>query len=165
MLIRYDHTPSAEPITLRLAVSDMKDGVLYLKNQRAIMAILGAALFINFFFTPVTGNFIPYFIRTDVAAAPAYLFDGILKPELWASVFSVCIGASSLIGAVLISASAQEEKCGLKVAKRLCVFSGMMTAVAIGYWWLVASGISLNAFLLVFSADRKSTRLNSSHAR
>ncbi|MBE5806949.1 MAG: MFS transporter [Clostridiales bacterium] len=152
MLIRYDHTPSAEPITLRLAVSDMKDGVLYLKNQRAIMAILGAALFINFFFTPVTGNFIPYFIRTDVAAAPAYLFDGVLKPELWASVFSVCIGASSLIGAVLISASAQEEKCGLKVAKRLCVFSGMMTAVAIGYWWLVASSVSLNAFLLVFSA-------------
>lgn len=52
MLIRYDHTPSAEPITLRLALSDMKEGILYLKGQKAIMAIIGAALFINFFFTP-----------------------------------------------------------------------------------------------------------------
>ena len=167
MLIRYDHTPSAEPITLRLALSDMKEGILYLKglalsdmkegilylkDQKAIMAIIGAALFINFFFTPVTGNFIPYFIKTDLASAPAYLFDSILKPELWSSVFSVCVGASSLTGAVMMSAREQEEKCGLKVARRLCVFSGVMIALAIGYWRLVASDVSLNAFLLVFGA-------------
>ena len=151
MLIRYEHTPSNEPMTLRLAVSDMKEGVLYLKSQKAIMAILGAALFINFFFTPVTGNFIPYFIRTDLGTAPSYLFDSILKPELWSSVFSVCIGVSSLIGAVMMSARQQEEKCGLKVAGRLCVFSGVMIALATGYWRLVASAVSLNAFLLVFS--------------
>ena len=151
MLIRYEHTPSNEPMTLRLAVSDMKEGVLYLKSQKAIMAVLGAALFINFFFTPVTGNFIPYFIRTDLGSAPSYLFDSILKPELWSSVFSVCIGVSSLIGAVMMSARQQEEKCGLKVAGRLCVFSGVMIALATGYWRLVASAVSLNAFLLVFS--------------
>ena len=152
MLIRYAHTPSAEPLTFRLAVSDMKEGVLYLRSQKAIMAILGAALFINFFITPVTGNFIPYFIKTDLEAAPAYLFGSVLKPELWSSVFSVCIGVSSLIGAVMMSAREQEEKCGLKVAKRLCVFSGVMIALATGYMWLVASDVSLNAFLLVFSA-------------
>ena len=152
MLIRYPHTPSAEPITLRLAVSDMKEGVLYLKSQKAIMAILGAALFINFFLTPVTGNFVPYFIKTDLAAAPAYLFDSVLKPELWSSVFSVCIGVSSLVGAVMMSAREQEENCGLKIAVRLCVFSGVMAALAIGYWRLVESGVSLNAFLIVFCA-------------
>ena len=152
MLIRYAHTPSAEPITLRLAVSDMKDGVRYLKSQKAIMAILGAVLFINFFITPVTGNFVPYFIKTDLETAPAYLFDSLLKPELWSSVFSVCIGASSLVGAAMLSAREQEEKCGLKVAKRLCVFSGVMIALAIGYWGLVSTGVSLNAFLLVFCA-------------
>ena len=151
MLIRYAHTPSAEPITIRLAVSDMKEGILYLRRQNAIMAILGAALFINFFIAPVTGNFIPFFIKTDFETAPAYLFDSVLKPELWSSVFSVCIGASSLIGAVMMSIRKPEEKCGLKVARRLCVFSGVMTALAIGYWWLVASDVSLNAFLLVFS--------------
>lgn len=152
MLIRYEHTPSAEPVTLRLAVSDMKDSVHYLKGQKGIMAILGAVLFINFFFTPVTGNFIPYFIRTNLGAAPAYLFDSVLKPELWSSVFSVCIGASSLIGAVIMSARKQEEKCGLKVARRLCAFSGVMIFLAAAYGWLADAGASLNGFLVTFCA-------------
>ena len=152
MLIRYDHTPSAEPITIRLAVSDMKDGILYLKNQKAILAVLGAVLFINFFLTPVTGNFIPYFIKTDLETAPSYLFDSLLKPELWSSVFSVCIGVSSLLGAAIMSAREQEEGCGVKVAKRLCVFSGVMIVLAAGYGWLVATGVSLNGFLIVFCA-------------
>ncbi|MCR5482732.1 MAG: MFS transporter [Clostridia bacterium] len=152
MLIRYNHTPSAEPITLRLAISDMKNGILYLKVRKAIMAILGAALFINFFFTPVTGNFIPYFIKTDLQNAPTYLFDSVLKPELWSSVFGVCIGVSSLIGAVIIGAKEQDDNCGMKIAKRLCLFSSVVIALAVGYGWLVASDTSLNAFLLLFSA-------------
>ena len=150
MLICYEYTPSSEPITLRLALSDTKEGFRYLRSQKAIMAIIGSALFINFFMTPMTGNFIPYFIKTDLASAPAYLLDSVLKPELWSSVFSVCIGASSLIGAAILSAGKQEEKCGLKVAKRLCVFSGIMIALAVGYWCLVSRGVFLNAFLLLF---------------
>ncbi len=152
MMIRYEHTPSPEPITLRLAVSDMKEGFLYLKGQKAILAIMGSVLFINFFITPVTGNFVPYFIRTDLATARSYLFDSLLKPELWSSVFSVCIGASSLIGAAILSARKQEEKCGQKVAVRLCLFSGVMIVLAAGYWWLVDQGVSINGFLLLFCA-------------
>ncbi len=149
-LIRYNHTPSAEPMTLHLAASDMKEGFRYMRSQKAIMAIIGSALFINFFITPMTGNFIPYFIRTDLASAPAYLFDGFLTPELWSSVFNVCTGVCSLIGAVVLSTRKQEEKCGLKVAKRVCVFSGIMIGLAVGYWCLVSTGVSLNAFLLLF---------------
>ena len=152
MLIRYNHTPSSEPVTIRLAIVDMKEGAKYLRSQKAILAIMGSVLFINFFITPVTGNFIPYFIKTDLAAAPIYLFDRFLKPELWSSVFSVCIGVSSLIGAAILSAREQEENCGLKVARRLCVFSVVMIVLAIGYWRLVDAGISLNVFLLLFCA-------------
>lgn len=151
-LIRYDHTPSMEPVTIRLAVSDMKEGARYLQSQKAILAFMGSILFINFFMAPVTGNFIPYFIRTDLAAAPAYLFDGFLKPELWSSVFSVCLGASSLIGAAILSNTKQEEKCGQKVAVRLCVFSAVMIVLALGYWRLVDAGVSLNVFLILFCA-------------
>ncbi len=152
MMIRYAHMPSPEPITLRLAVSDMKEGFLYLKGQKAILAIMGSALFINFFMTPVTGNFIPYFIKTDLVNAPNYLFDSLLKPELWSSVFSVCIGASSLIGAAILSARKQEEKCGHKVAVRLCLLAGVMIVLAAGYWWLADQDVSINGFLLLFCA-------------
>ena len=152
MLIRYNHSPSTETITISLAVSDMKEGIRYLRSQKAILAIMGSVLFINFFITPITSNFIPYFIKTVLETAPTYLFDGFLKPELWLSVFSVCIGVSSLVGAAIISAMAQEEKIGLKVAKRLCIFSGVMITLAVGYWQLVDNGVSLNGFLLLFCA-------------
>ena len=150
MFIRYAHTPSGERLTLHLALSDMGDGLRYLRGQKAIMALVISILFVNFFISPIGSNFIPYFIRTDVAQAPSYLLDKLLTPELWTSVFSMLIGLSSLVGSVILSARAQEEKCGHKVAVRLCVMAGITIALTVTYWLLVAKGFSLNAFLLLF---------------
>lgn len=150
MFIRYDHTPSEEKLTIRLALADMGDGFRYLKTQKALMALMAAILFINFFFSPIGGNFLPYFVKTDVAAAPGYLFHRFLTPELWSSVFSVMIGLSSLVGAAILSARPQEDKCGRKVALRLGYIAAVMLLLAAGYWLLVDRGLSLNAFLILF---------------
>ena len=151
MLIRYEHHPSAERLTLKLAVRDMGEGIAYLRTKRAILALLGSILFINFFFSPVTGNFLPFFIKTDLAQAPSYLLDRLLTPELWSSVFSVCFGLSSLLGAAILSARKQEEKTGFKTGLRLCATAAVMIALTLSYWLLVDRGISINGFLLVFS--------------
>lgn len=151
MLIRCEHRPSAERLTLKLAVRDMGEGIRYLKTKRAILALLGSILFINFFFSPVTANFLPFFIKTDLAQAPSYLFDKVLTPELWSSVFSVCFGLSSLLGAAVLSARPQEEKCGYKTALRLCATAAVMIAITASYWLLVDRGRSINGFLIVFS--------------
>ena len=79
------------------------------------------------------------------------LLDKLLTPELWTSVFSMLIGLSSLVGSVILSARAQEDKCGHKVAVRLCIMAGITVALTLSYWLLVAKGFSLNAFLLLFS--------------
>ena len=150
MFIRSDHRPSGERLTLKLALGDMRDGIVYLKGKKAIMALLGAILFINFFFTPITGNFIPYFVKTDLAGASGYLFDRVLTPELWSSVFSVCFGISSLLGAAILSARTQENKCGHKTAIRLCLVAFIMIALTLSYWLLADRGVSLNAFLIAF---------------
>ena len=150
MLIRYAHHPAPERLTLKVAVRDMRDGVAYLKTKKAIMAIIGAVLFINFFFAPVTGNFIPYFIKTDLTGAPSYLLDHVLTPELWSSVFSVCFGISSLAGAAILSAKKQEEKCGYKTAVRLCITAAFMIALTVCFWQFVDRGISVNGFLIAF---------------
>ena len=150
MMIRCAHRPSAEPLTLRLALRDMADGARYLGDKKAILAILGTALFINFFLSPVTGNFLPYFIRTDLAGARTYLLDGVLTPELWSSVFNVCFGISSLLGAAALSARPQEEKCGYRTAVRLCAAAAVMILLALCYWQLADRGISLNGFLIAF---------------
>ncbi len=151
MFIRYAHKPSEERMSLRLLASDMGDGLRYLKTQKPILALMGAILFINFFFAPLSGNFLPYFVKTDVAGAPSYLFDKLLTPELWTSVFSVLIGLSSLAGSLLLSARPQAEKCGRSTALRLCWMAGLLIVLTLGYWLLVARGGSLNAFLILFS--------------
>ena len=149
MFIRYEHKPSEEKLTLRLALSDMGDGFRYLKTQRALMALMAAILFINFFFSPLGSNFLPYFVKTDVAAAPGYLFDRFLTPELWSSVCSVMIGVSSLLAAAILSARPQEDKCGRKVAVRLGYIAMVMILLTVGYWLLVNRGLSLNGFLVL----------------
>ena len=151
MLIRCPHTPSAEQLTLRVAVRDMRDGLNYLKTQKAILALLGAVLFINFFAAPVTGNFVPYFVRTDLAGASSYLLDHILTPELWSSVIRMSIGIGSLIGAAILSTRKPAEKCGHTVAVRICVNAALLFFLAFSYWLMVHRGNALNVFLPLLS--------------
>ncbi|MBQ1730416.1 MAG: MFS transporter [Oscillospiraceae bacterium] len=150
MFIRYEHRQKEEKLSLRIAVADMGEGVRYLKTQKPIMAIMAAALFINFFMTPIAGNFIPYFVRTDIASSPSYLLKKVLTPEMWSSAFSMLIGISSLVGSIILSAKAQDEKCGFKIAQRLCAVALSMIALTAGYYFLVDRGASLNAFLILF---------------
>ncbi len=151
MLIRYEHRPSEEHLTVRLVFKDMGEGIRYIKTNKAISALLIAILFINFFITPVTGNFLPYFVKADLASSPSYLLDGFLTPELWSSVVNVFFGISSLIGAAILSAKQQEENCGRKTSIRLCLFAGIMAMLTISYWQFVDRGLSINAFLVALS--------------
>ena len=151
MFIRYDHQPKEGRLTVRTALSDMGEGLAYLRTRKGIIALMASILFINFFFSPVGSNFIPYFVKTDVAQAPSYLFDRLLTPELWSSVFSVAIGLSSLIGAAVLSGLAQKEKVGRQTAVLLCAMSVIMFLLTGSYWLLVARGVSLNLFLVILT--------------
>ena len=152
MFIRYEHTPSPEKLTVKLALTDMRDGMRYLKTQKAILALMAAILFVNFFFSPIGGNFVPYFVKTDVAGAASYLFDRVLTPELWSSVLEMLCGVSMLAGSLILSARRPADKCGRRTALLLCGMAGLMLAMTAGYWLLVSRGYSLNGFLLLLGA-------------
>ena len=149
MFIRYDCHRSEEKLTIKLMLSDMRDGFVYVKSQKPIMVLLVAILFINFFFTPVASNFIPYFVKTDIAGAPSYLFDSFLTPELYSSVFSMMLGISTLVGSMILSAKKQDDKCGRKIAWFLFATAMTLISATVGYYVLVERGVSLNAFLIL----------------
>ncbi|MBO7650933.1 MAG: MFS transporter [Lachnospiraceae bacterium] len=151
MFIRYEQAKKEGKLTIRVAFADMGEGLAYLKTQKAIIALMLSVLFLNFFLSPIASNFVPFFIKTDVAGASSYLFDHLLTPELWSSVFSVILGVSSLAGSVILSAKPQEEKCGRKIALRILATALIMTVLTVSYHLCVAGGNSLNAFLLLFS--------------
>ena len=145
-----EHAFSEEKLTIKLALSDMKEGLVYLKQKKAILALMVCALFINFFVSPIWGNFVPYFIKTDIAQAPSYLFDRLLTPELWSSVFSVLIGISSLVASVILSAKKQEDKVGHKIAVLLAAIAGLMIVMTGGYYGFASGKSSINLFLIMF---------------
>ena len=147
MLIRYGHTPPEEPLTLRSAARDMRDGMNYLKEKKAILTLLGSILFINFFFAPLGSNFIPYFVRTKLAGAGSYLLDRVLTPELWSSVISVCIGIGSLAGAAILSRRKPAEKVGHRAAVYVGLDAVLMIILTLCYWLAADRGNLLNVFL------------------
>lgn len=153
MFIRYEEKrDSNQKLNVKLVFADIRDGVRYLKEQKVIMALMWTILFINFFLYPINGNLIPYFVKTDIAGAPSYLFDSFLTPEQWSSVFSMLIGVSALIGSVIMSAVKQKEKCGMATARRLCEVSAILITLTVFYMTLVVFGSSLNVFLVMFCA-------------
>lgn len=151
MFISYEHTAPKEKLTVGVALRDMKGGLVYMKTQKALTALMVTVLFINFFLSPVMGNFIPYFIKTDVGGASHFLFDGFLTPELWLSVFEVLLGVSSLVGAAILSAKPMADKCGRKVGQMILAMALLMLGLTISYWILVHRGVSLDGFLIALA--------------
>ena len=149
MFIRYAHERPEGKLTIKSALSDFAEGLRYIKAQKALLVLMIAILFINFFFAPVTSNFIPFFIKTDLAGAAHYLFDALLTPELWSSILSVLIGVSSMAGALVLSAKPQAEKVGRRVSLLLAAEAVILLGLTGGYWILVHRGVSLNAFLIL----------------
>lgn len=106
MFIHYDHKAHAtdnEEISLKTVISDMKSGMSYLYAQKAILATILMALCINFFFSPIFSNAIPYFIEFGLGNEPTYLWDRFLTRETWYSITSVAFSVSSILMALYLS--------------------------------------------------------------
>ncbi len=140
MFISYDHKTHAdedEKMSLSLVFSDIKVGVKYLYNQKAIFATILMALGINFFFSPLFSNAIPYFIEFGLGNEPSYLFMNFLSIETWYSIISVAFSLSSIIMALYLSSQKTKQRYGkqLKIAITLAItMTTLMASVMVMYY-------------------------------
>lgn len=140
MFISYDHKTHAdedEKMSLSLVFSDIKVGVKYLYNQKAIFATILMALGINFFFSPLFSNAIPYFIEFGLGTEPSYLFMNFLSIETWYSIISVAFSLSSIIMALYLSSQKTKQRYGkqLKIAITLAItMTTLMASVMVMYY-------------------------------
>lgn len=166
MFITYDHHSHRDKdskITLKNVIDDMKSGVSYLYREKAIFATLIMALCINFFFTPIFSNAIPFFIEFGLALEPSYLFDQVISVETWYSFISVSFSISSIIMALYLSSRRPKEKYGRQL-KMAIMWSVIMTTcsalIMIGYYLdlltvnLTLIGLVLSFFLVGFMTVR-----------
>ena len=150
MFIKYNYKKSGQPLTMNRTFSNMKEGFVYLYGQKSLFMVLLMFTLINFFVTPINGNIMPYFVKTDLQSAQSYLFNKVVTPEMWLSIFSICGGITSTITAIVISKKAQKDKCGKNMKIWLTIFSGVMILIAVSYYIFVQKGISLNTFIISF---------------
>ena len=150
MFIRYCYIKSEQPLTLERTFRNMKEGFVYLYGRKSLFMVLLMFTLLNFFVTPINGNIVPYFVKTDLRNAQSYLLDNIVTPEMWLSIFSICSGIASTVTAIVISKKAQKEKCGRTLKKWLTLLCGIVILVAVSYFVFVQKGVSLNGFILSF---------------
>jgi len=166
MFIRYDHkihATSDEEISLKNVMIDMKSGMTYLFSQKAILATIVMALCINFFFSPIFSNAIPYFIEFGLGTEPTYLWDQFLSRETWYSITSVAFSVSSILMALYLSTKKTKEKYGRQFKGAILgavMVVSMISGVMILYYLdiinidLALIGLTTSLFLIGFMIMR-----------
>ena len=107
-------------------------------------------IFINFFFAPISENFLSYFIKTDIASNPNYLFHSFVNLEMWGAIFSVLVSISSIIFGIVLSTKTVDRNTGKSIKKWLFAFGVLVLVLAFSYMFLVDKYDMLNTFLIVF---------------
>ena len=151
MFIRYnaEFENKQEKLTMKIILGDIKDGFKYLASIKSILIMMICILFINFFFSPIFENFVPYFISTDVSEA-SYMFKESLKPEMWSSFFTVAYGIGSLIMGIMLSMLKQREKCNGILRYSLLGVTVVLILFSLFYILFTKNVIDINALLIIF---------------
>ncbi len=151
MFINYNHQKKEDKLTIKTVFNDIGTGIKYIFSIKPLLALLISMLFINFFFSPVSSNFIPYFVATDVASSPNYLFKDILTPEMWSSVFSVAIAIGMIITSIVLSAKKPKDSIikGLRIS--FIIFDLILAIMTVFYALFVKDVFDIDVILIAFT--------------
>ena len=150
MFIRYqsDTENREEKLTVKVMFSDIKGAFKYLFSLKSIFALIICILFINFFFEPIFGNFIPYFISSDVAVSD-YIFKGNLAPEMWSSFFTMAFGIGSFVMGFIMSTMKQREKYHNFFRYAMVAISLVLILISLFYFLFSKKIIGINPLLFI----------------
>ena len=147
MFIRYNHQKKEEKLTINVVFSDIGDGFKYLVRLKPIFYILGAILFVNFFFSPISSNFLPYFIEADIAPSD-YLFKSFMEPEMWQSIFSVAMGIGMIVMALILSTKKTADRIIKPLRISIVIFVALAILLTTSYVLFANNVINVNALLI-----------------
>ena len=150
MFIKYEseYEKRDEKLTFKAVMGDIKEGFKYVVTIKALLALMICILFINFFFSPIFDNFVPYFIATDIASSN-YMFKESMAPEMWNSFFSVAIGIGSLVMGIILSNAEQKEKNNPMIRWSMMAVSVVTAFMALFYILFRNGIIGINALLII----------------
>ena len=147
MFIKYDYVKPEDSLSVKTAFNDIATAFKYLINLKPVFFLIIAILFVNFFFSPVGSNFLPYFVSTDVANSD-YLFKDFMEPEMWSSLISVSLSLGSIVFAIILSNLKPKESIAKGLGLSFIGVSITFAAITILYVLLDHNILNINTFLI-----------------
>lgn len=139
---------SGGTLTAKNILSDLKETLIYVNKEKAILTLLILLIFLNLFLNPVQTNFFPFFCQTDIASTPDFLLSESLNPEIWQTIFCVSIAIASIVAALLATKIPMRQPVN-HIRIGFIIFSLASLAMAFTYFYLVRQNNELNIFLLI----------------
>ena len=149
MFIKYDYQKNEDKLTVKQVFKDIGDGMKYIGKLKPLLFLMLGILLLNFFVSPLSANFLPYFVATDVASHN-YLFSNFLTPEMWSSVIQVAYAIGMIIMALILSNRPQKDHIYKGLSISLIIFAALYVVLTTIYVFFVNNLANINVMLIVF---------------
>ena len=149
MFIKYDYQKNEDKLTVKQVFKDIGDGMKYIGKLKPLLFLMLGILLLNFFVSPLSANFLPYFVATDVASRN-YLFSNFLTPEMWNSVIQVAYAIGMIIMALILSNRSQKDRIYKGLSISLIIFAALYVVLTTIYVFFVNNLANINVMLIVF---------------
>lgn len=149
MFIKYDYQKNEDKLTVKQVFKDIGDGMKYIGKLKPLLFLMLGILLLNFFVSPLSANFLPYFVATDVASRN-YLFSNFLTPEMWSSVIQVAYAIGMIIMALILSNRPQKDRIYKGLSISLIIFAALYVVLTTIYVFFVNNLADINVMLIAF---------------
>ena len=149
MFINYDYKRKEEKLTVKRVFSDIGDGMKYIASLKPLLFLMLGILLLNFFVSPLSSNFLPYFVATDVASHN-YIFSKFLTPEMWSSVIQVAYAIGMIVMALILSNRPQKDRIYKGLSISLIIFAALYVVLTVLYVLFVNNVADINVMLVAF---------------
>ena len=149
MFIKYDYQKNKDKLTVKQVFKDIGDGMKYISKLKPLLFLMLGILLLNFFVSPLSANFLPYFVATDVVSRN-YLFSNFLTPEMWSSVIQVAYAIGMIIMALILSNRPQKDRIYKGLSISLIIFAALYVVLTTIYVFFVNNLADINVMLIAF---------------
>ena len=149
MFIKYDYHKAEGKLTIKQVFSDIGEGMKYIGSMKPLLFLMIGILLLNFFVSPLSANFLPYFVATDVASHD-YLFNNFLTPEMWSSVIQVAYAIGMIVMALIMSSRPQKDRIFKGLSISLIIFAALYVVLTTIYILFVNNLADINVILITF---------------
>jgi len=147
MFIKYSHEARNDKLTIKTSLKEIGSGFKYLYLNKALFVLIISVSFLNFFFSPITSNYLPFLVANDIANSE-YLFKNFLAPEMWSSIVNVILCVGMIAGAIIVSVF-KYKKASNMVKIWLSIVSFLMLGLALSNLFLNDLYKNINPHILI----------------